>query len=351
MGSGSEAGPSALVTGGAGYFGSVLVEHLLRAGSRVRVFDIATAPELPSSVEYVHGDIRDSAAVTAACRGVDVVYHSVAQVPLARDRYLFDTVNRDGTRVLLDTAASAGVRKVVHLSSSAIFGVPPSNPVTNDTPRRPQEEYGRAKLEAEHVCEDFARRGLDVTIVRPRTILGHGRLGIFQILFEWVRSGFNLPVLGKGDNLYQFVHADDLADACVRAAKRPGANVFNIGAERFSTMRETLQALCDHARTGSRVVTLPHAPAVLAMKVTSALRLSPLAPYHWIMFGRSFYFDVAPAMTALGWRPARSNAEMMIETYEWYLANRERILRQRDGASAHRSALRHGILRLVGRLL
>jgi nucleoside-diphosphate-sugar epimerase len=339
-----------LVTGGAGYFGSVLAARLRRDAARVRIFD-AAAIEAQDGVESQHGDIRDAAAVRRACDGIDVVYHCVAQVPLARDQRLFDSVNRDGTRTLLDAARAAGVRKVVHLSSSAVFGVPAHNPVTNDTPRQPAEGYGRAKLEAERVCERYAAGGGDVTIVRPRTILGPGRLGVFQILFEWARQGSNVPVLGRGDNLYQFVDAEDLADACVRAAARPGPAVFNIGARSFGTMRETLQALCEHAGTGSRVVSVPAAPARVSMQLTSALRLSPLAPYHWIMFGRSFYFDVAPAMAALDWQPQRSNAGTITAAYDWYVANRDGVLRGRGRASPHRAALRQGILRVVGRLL
>lgn len=350
MGLPSDAAGLSLVTGGAGYFGSVLATRLRRDGHRVRVFDISEDADRTTGIEVQVGDIRDASAVARSCAGVDTVYHCVAQVPLARDRQLFDSVNRDGTRILLDAARAAGVRKVIHLSSSAVFGVPPHNPVTNDTPRQPAEAYGRAKLEAEYICEEHARNGTDVTIIRPRTILGHGRLGIFQVLFEWVRTGCNVPVLGRGDNLYQFVHADDLADACVRASTKTGPAVFNIGAREFGSMRQTLEALCAHARTGSRVVSLPFGAAVFAMKATAALRLSPLAPYHWIMFGRSMYFDVEPARNALGWEPARGNAGMIAEAYDWYLANRDRVLGHR-GRSSHRSALRHGVLRLVGRLL
>ena len=116
-----------------------------------------------------------------------------------------------------------GCDKVVHTSSSAVFGVPETNPVTAETPPRPVEAYGRAKADAELLCRAAVTRGLDVTIVRPRTILGHGRLGIFGILFDWIADGADVPVLGDGDNRYQFVHADDLADAraCL-AAERPG---------------------------------------------------------------------------------------------------------------------------------
>lgn len=338
-----------LVTGGAGYFGSALVDTLRARGHAVRILDLSEDPGTNPGVEYIRGDIRDRDAVARACRDVGVVHHCVAQVPLARDRDLFVTVNRDGTRVLLDEARRAGVRKVVHVSSSAIFGVPRRNPVTAETRPDPQEAYGRAKLEAEEACASAIRQGLDVTIVRPRTILGHGRLGIFQILFEWARTGRNLPVIGRGENRYQFVHAADLVDACLRAAERPGPATFNIGAERFGTMREALEGLARHAGSGSRVVSLPGALTVAAMRLTSALHLSPLAPYHWLMYGESMYFDVAPAREALGWTPRYGNDEMLAESYDWYVAHREEILKSRS-RSPHRSALNQGILRLVGRL-
>ena len=212
-----------LITGGSGYFGSLLRNRLLEQGQAVRVLDLIDADDRPPEVEFVGADIRDLDATRAACAGIEVVYHNVAQVPLAKDRHLFWSVNYDGTENVLKAARDAGVRKVVHTSSSAVFGVPVSNPVDETVEPHPMEAYGKAKLEAEHLVERYVRQhGLDVTIIRPRTILGHGRLGIFQILFDWVEGGRNIPVLGNGDNVYQFVHADDLADACIKAAPTAG---------------------------------------------------------------------------------------------------------------------------------
>ena len=245
-----------LVTGGSGYFGTVLTQQALASGKKVRILD-RNPPAAPTLVEYVEGDIRDRAAVRGACDGVDVVLHNVAQVPLARDRELFWSVNVVGTANLLVAARDAKVAKVVHTSSSAIFGIPEHNPVTEETPGRPLESYGRAKLQAELLCREAVDGGLDVTIVRPRTILGHGRLGIMAVLFEFVADGAPVFVIGSGDNRYQLVHANDLADACLRAAHRAGPTVYNIGAGEFGTMRETLEALVDHAGTGSRVRSLP----------------------------------------------------------------------------------------------
>jgi len=340
----------ALITGGSGYFGSLLVRKLLERGWVCRVFDLNDDDDRPAGVELVRGDVRDAATVRRACQGMDVVFHNVAQVPLARDRELFESVNVGGTAVLLAAARERGARKVVHTSSSAVFGAPASNPVTEETPPTPGEAYGRAKYDAEKLCHAEAERGLDVSIIRPRTILGHGRLGIFQILFEWIRSGANVPVLGPGDNRYQFVHADDLAEACILGAGRPGPATYNVGTDRFGTMRETLEALCAHAGTGSRVRSVPMAPAVWAMRLTSALGLTPLGPYHALMYGRSLYFDISRAQGELGWRPRWSNVDMVIESYEWYLSHREEVLRAKVG-SRHRSAVRQGALALVKWLL
>src|SRR5258708_35623906 len=137
----------ALITGGSGYFGSLLRDRLKAHGQSVRIFDLADADDRPREVEFVAGDIRDEARVREACAGCVVVYHCVAQVPLAKDRHLFESVNVQGTENLLKSALAAKAAKVIYVSSSAIFGAPKSNPVTEQTPPRPRESYGPAKLE------------------------------------------------------------------------------------------------------------------------------------------------------------------------------------------------------------
>ena len=202
-----------VVTGGSGYFGSLLATQLRERGDTVRVFDILDADDRPDDVEFVQGDIRDRKAVDQAMAGADVVHHNVAMVPLAKDREAFWSVNSGGTLNLLEAARDAGVGKVVYTSSSAVFGVPRELPVDEFVTPQPAEAYGRAKLAGEEMCWRFADKGLDVSIIRPRTIMGHGRLGIMQMLFDWIRQGRNVPVLDGGHNTYQFVHADDLAAA------------------------------------------------------------------------------------------------------------------------------------------
>jgi nucleoside-diphosphate-sugar epimerase len=340
-------GRTVLVTGGSGYFGTVLVGQALARGDRVRILDVNEPDVTDGDIEYVRADVRDADRVRAACEGVDVVLHNVAQVPLAKDRALFESVNVVGTANVLVGARDAGAGKVVHTSSSAIFGIPESNPVREDSPARPLEAYGRAKLRAEQLCHEAAAAGLDVSIIRPRTILGHGRLGIFAILFEFVAEGAPVYVLGSGDNRYQLVHADDLADACLRAGDRPGPETYNIGASEFGSMRETIQALVDHAGTGSVIRSLPTAPAQLGMRAAATVGAAPFAPYHWLLYGESLFFDTTKARTELGWEPRHSNATMLIESYEWYLAHRDEVGVAR---SHHQSPVRLGALKLLRHL-
>jgi nucleoside-diphosphate-sugar epimerase len=337
-----------LVTGGSGYFGSLLVQRLLKSGHQVRVLDLNDAADRPTEVEFVRGDVRDMAVVRGAVDGIDVVMNNVAQVPLARDLDLLRSVNVDGTVNLLSASAAAGVAKVVHTSSSAVFGVPASNPVLPTTVPAPMEAYGHAKLAAEWACLAAARDGLDVSIVRPRTILGHGRLGIFGILFDWIADGYDPIVLGDGTNRYQFVHSDDLAEACVRAATTEGPDIFNVGTDRFGTMRETLADLCEHAGTGATVRSLPAGPAALGMRLSAAAGISPFAPYHWLMYSKSMWFDTVHATETLGWSPRWSTDEMFAQSYDWVLANR--ALTDDAGASHPRRTARAGALGALKRV-
>lgn len=331
-----------LVTGGSGYFGSLLVQRLVAAGHDVRVLDLVDADDRPAGVEFVAGDIRDREAVRSAVDEVDVVFHNVAQVPLARDDELFRSVNVDGTVVLLDACADAGVGKVVHTSSSAVFGIPRINPVLPETVPSPVEAYGHAKLAAEWACLAAVERGQDVTIVRPRTILGHGRLGIFGILFDWIADGADVFVLGDGSNRYQLVHADDLAECCRLAGEHAGPAIVNCGTDRFGTMRDSLEGLCAHAGTGAKVRSLPARPASAAMHAAAALHLAPFAPYHWTMYAESLWFDIDHARELLGWQPRYSNVEMLVDSYEWFLRNRAETTA--DGRSHHRTTAKQGVL-------
>src|SRR6187402_2356547 len=161
-----------LITGGSGFLGNLIARRLHARGERVRVLDIWEDASRPREIEFVKCDIRDSAGVTSAMRGVDVVHHNVALVPLTKAGGDFRAVNVDGSRIAAEEAVKAGVKTFIHMSSSAIFGSPEC-PVTNESPFRPVEIYGRAKLDGELAVRNICERGkLPLIVIRPRTILG-----------------------------------------------------------------------------------------------------------------------------------------------------------------------------------
>ena len=336
-----------LVLGGSGYFGTVLVRELLLRSFDVRVLDLIDIPDRPPEVEFVHGSILDSDLVRETLDGIDIVFNTVAQVPISKNRKNLTEVNVVGTQRVLSECRKADISKFVHLSSSAVFGRPQSNPVSTQTIPAPREHYGRTKYEGELLCQYEVSQGRDISIIRPRTVLGPGRMGIFSLLFDWIADGVDVFVLGAGDNVYQFVHATDLADACIRASQIDGPGIFNIGTDRFGTMRQSLEALTKHAQTGSKVKELPRRPTEAAMSLLSALHLAPIAPYHTLMYGDSFWFDIEDSKTTLRWQPKFSNEQMLIESYESYIASRD----EPKYGSGHSVPLNQGVLRLIKHFL
>lgn len=343
-----------LVTGGSGYFGEVLVKKHLQLGDRVFILDINKPDFHHENLSFIESDINAkdlTNKITSQNNSVfDIIHHNVAQVPLAKDKKKFWQVNKEGTENLLKSAQELGAKKVIYVSSSAVYGIPKKNPVTELAKPNPLEDYGMAKYQAELVCKNYIEKGLDISIIRPRTIMGHDRLGIFSILFEWIYKGSNIPVLNGGNNIYQFVHADDLAEACILAGNKKGSDDFNIGASDFSSMYEVLDFLIKSSNSKSKIKSLPLKPVEMLMNLSSFLGLSPLGPYHALMYGRSIYFDISKAQRELGFQPKYSNNEMFLESYRNYVENRELLFNPRNNKSSHKKLLNQKILWLFSKI-
>jgi nucleoside-diphosphate-sugar epimerase len=316
------------ISGGAGFLGLHLARRLLAGGHGVRTLDLAPLDdaELEREVDELRGDVRDPAATRRLAAEADVLVHAAAALPIRGSRAEIRSVNVDGTATLLAGALDAGVRRVVHISTTAVYGIPDTHPIGEDAPLVGVGNYGRSKIEAEELCDAFARRGLEVVVLRPKTFIGPERLGVFEILFDWVREGRRIYVLGNGENRYQLLAVDDLVEAIVLAATAAAAGeALNVGAEQFGTVRSDLEQLIAHAGSPSRVTPVPARPAELALRALELARLSPLAEWHYKTAHRDSYVDIVKAQRLLGWQPRFSNADALAQTYDWYLANRGRL--------------------------
>src|SRR6188508_1225802 len=212
------------ISGGAGFLGLHLARRLLADGHEVRTLDLAPLddPELERSVDELRGDVRSARNVRRLVEGAGVLVHAAAALPIQASRDSIRSVNIGGTATLLAAAAEAGVRRHVLVSSTAVYGVPNVHPIYENAPLVGVGWYGESKIEAEEVTRDFGRRGLEFAIVRPKTFVGPERLGVFEILFDWIREHRGIPILGNGSNRYQLLAVEDLVEATVRSFAAPG---------------------------------------------------------------------------------------------------------------------------------
>jgi len=314
------------ISGGAGFLGLHLSRRLLADGHEVRTLDVAPLDdaELERSVQELRGDVRDRDRVRELVSGADVVVHAAAALPIQASRESIRSVNVGGTENVLLAARDANVGRVVFISSTAVYGVPEKHPIEEDDPLVGVGWYGESKIDAEGLCRVAA---VETTIVRPKTFIGPERLGVFEILFDWIREGRRIYILGKGHNRYQLLGVEDLVDAIVRAGTVPEAAsaTFNVGATEFGSVRADLQALIDHAGSASRLQPVPVKPAEVALRALELLKVSPLAEWHYKTAHKDSFVDVSRSQRVLGWQPRLSNRAALIETYDWYLANRGRV--------------------------
>lgn len=338
-----------LVTGGAGFLGINLVRYLLEKGCQVTSLDVASFnyADCKDRVRIVTGDIRDKDAVAEAMAGAEVVAHCAAALPLYSREDIFST-DVDGTRNLLEEAARRNVGRFIHVSSTAVYGVPDHHPIHEDDRLDGVGPYGQAKILAEEVCLQHRARGMCVPILRPKTFVGPERLGVFALLYDWARDGRGFPLIGSGDNRYQLLDVEDLCQAVWLAAAldRDAVNdTFNIGAKRYATMKEDFQAVLDEAGFGKKIRPFPAGPVIFALKLLEKLKLSPLYKWVYETAGRESFVSIEKAERKLGFAPRYSNAEALVRNFRWYIEHMDTF----SGSSgiSHRVPWKQGIIRVA----
>jgi nucleoside-diphosphate-sugar epimerase len=338
------------VTGGAGFLGINLVRYLLTRGHAVVSFDIAgfDYPER-QTVSVVTGDIRNYKVLCDAMRGCDVVVHCAAALPsYAADAIMSTEV--EGTRNVLQAALENGIARVIHISSTAVYGTKASG-ATESSEIEVIGPYAEAKILAENECGPYREKGMCIPVLRPKTFVGPERLGIWSILYDWAHSGSGFPLIGQGRNKYQLLDVEDLCDVIyvTMTGKPEDVNtVFNVGAKEFGTMRGDFQAVLDHAGHGKKVRPLPARPIILVLKLLERLKLSPV--YEWVYETAAVdsYVSIEKAERILGFRPKYSNKEALIKNYEWYVAHLPKF--QATSGISHRTPWKQGLIGLGKKL-
>ncbi|MEN9649280.1 MAG: hypothetical protein RL094_247 [Candidatus Parcubacteria bacterium] len=337
-----------LITGGSGFLGINFIRHALAKGHTIISID-KEAFDYPEKekITAVIGDIRDAATIDAYMKGVDVVVHTAAALPLYTEQEIM-TTDVDGTKNILEKALANNVPRVVHISSTAVYGIPDHHPLKEDDKLDGVGPYGKAKILAEEACLEYRNKGLIVPIIRPKSFVGPERLGVFALFYDWAKDGKNFPMIGSGHNRYQLLDVDDLCDAIYLAStleKEKANDTFNIGAKEFTTMKEDYQAVLDKAGFGKKIIGLPAAPVIWTLRVLEALKLSPLYKWVYETASKDSFVSIEKAELQLGYKPQFSNKQALVKNYDWYLAN----LHKFEGQSGvtHRVPWKQGILKVA----
>lgn len=309
-----------MITGGAGFLGMQLAERLQREGLRVRLFDWAEPGDWARDLglEYVRGDVRDPAALAPVLAGVESVIHTAFASPRQSPEVLY-RVNVEGARNLCAASHARGVRRLIWLSSTIVTKPPRPHPFLPNSPLSRLDQYRAVRAAAEAVAAEWARCGLSIATVRPKTFLGPGRVGAFAILFDAIRRGMTVPVLGNGENRYQLLDIRDMAEGIRLLEASNAQGVFEFGAADFGTVGQDLQALIDHARTGARLRFIPGWLARSALYAAELANFVPFSEWHHASArAQDSVVDISRAVSELGWQPRSSNIQALQAAYDWY---------------------------------
>lgn len=300
-------------------------------------------------VDIMLGDIRDKSVTAKAMEGIDIIIHTAAALPLYKKEDIFST-DIDGTENLLEAALRNNVRRFIHISSPAVYGIPDHHPLYETDKLSGVGYYGNAKILAEAKCLAFRKKGMCVPIIRPKSFIGPERLGVFALFYDWAKDGKGFNMIGNGKNRYQLLDVEDLCEAiylCMTKEKNKVNDTFNIGASDFTAMKEDYQSVLDYAGFNKNIIPLPASLVIWTLKVLEFFKLSPLYKWVYETASKDSFVSIEKAERILEFKPRYSNKDTLIRNYKWYLKNLTNF-KNKSGIS-HRVPWKQGILKIAKR--
>lgn len=343
-----------LITGGTGFLGIHLARFMLEKKYNVILLDTSSlsSKDIEKKITTVNTDIREKKQLLAVFlrHKPDFVVHAAAALPIQNSRKIIMDINVNGTKNVLEASLKNNIKRLVFISSTALYGIPKYLPEKETSPIDPIGDYGESKYEGEKLCMQYLKKGLSINIIRPKTFLGPERLGVFSLWFEAIFNNKPVFILGKGKNLWQLLGVVDLCFAIEKALNiKKDGEIFNIGAEKFGTWKDDLEALIKHAGSQSKIIGLPVKPSQLFLSILEKLKLSPIAAWHYKTLPVDSYVSIEKARKYLSFKPKKSNEKLFFESYDWYKKNRNNIIGKTG--TTHRTVWNFKLINLITKFI
>lgn len=318
------------IFGGNGFVGRHLVERLLNRGDAVTVCDIQDNLDVRINYKgcnYEMVDIRNLSDISNLAISQDDIiinlaanqYHS--KVPSNRYAFFHDT-NTIGTDNILNIALRKGCTRYLMFSTDMTYGKPQYLPLDVKHPQNPFGPYGQSKKESEDICRSYREKGVNITIFRPRLIIGPGRYGILAKLFKLIDYNLPVPMVGNGKNHYQMISVFDCVEAIICAIEKGVPNKeYNLGSSNAPNVKSLLLGVIKNAGKHSIVVPTPRKLVKKVLGLLDKCGLTLMYPEQYMIADEDYYLDISDTKKDLGWSPKYNDLEMMIEAYQAYKKN------------------------------
>ncbi|MBN9334786.1 NAD(P)-dependent oxidoreductase [Devosia sp.] len=315
-----------IIFGGDGFVGRHLAPRLLKDGHEVIVADIVKS-DLPHyrDVQFVKTDVTSEISVRdLGIKPDDMVYNlsakmlSPIQVRAKRHDFFFP-VNYYGTENIIRAMDKAGANRLVHFTTDMVYGHTYTWPQKEDHPCAPLGEYGLSKYKTELLAADWREKGMNISLFRPRLIIGPGRLGILAKLFKLIDLNLPVPMIGSGKNPYQFISVFDCASAAHAAFTAGVPNeVYNLGSLNPPTTRELLTKLIKHAGSKSLLVPTPGWAVKRTLDLLDLMNMPIMDPEQYLIADEMCILDVSKGERELSWIPQYRDEDMLVAAYTEY---------------------------------
>ena len=309
------------IFGGCGFVGRYLAQALRDKKEEVAICDIVA-----SEPDY-NIDIRDTEALANLPIAIDDIVINMAanqyhtKVPKNREEY-FRSVNTEGTRNLLAMLEQKGCTRYIMFSTDMTYGKPQYLPVDTKHPQNPFGPYGQSKLLSEQLCREYRAKGLNITIFRPRMIMGPGRAGILLKLFKLIDLNLPVPTVGNGHNHYQMISVFDCVSAVLCAIDKGIPNKeYNLGSENAPDVRALLQNTIQQAHKHSCVIPTPGKLVKATLRFLDNIGLTLMYPEQFMIADEEYILDISETKKDLDWQPQYNDADMLAEAYKMYKEN------------------------------